>query len=161
MTENWTAPSLLETTGSYWQGCTIMAAVELDLFNLLNRETDTPAGLAARIGGVLCVALALVLAGYAWRAPTRPYKRTELWLILAKDKRPPAAYAQRVIGAVLRDTYIWFSRQSAVIAIVLLAVSGLLQVLGVTELWDEPSRLAAVTADPLPGAKGPPHIPAR
>jgi len=117
--------------------------------------------LAARIGGVLCVALALVLAGYAWRAPTRPYKRTELWLILAKDKRPPAAYAQRVIGAVLRDTYIWFSRQSAVIAIVLLAVSGLLQVLGVTELWDEPSRLAAVTADPLPGAKGPPHIPAR
>ncbi|MDH3738924.1 MAG: hypothetical protein OER92_07000, partial [Alphaproteobacteria bacterium] len=74
--------------------------------------------LAARAGGGLCVALALVLAVYAYRAPTRPYKRTELWLILAKDKRPPAIYAQRVIGNALRETYVWFSRQSAIIAIV-------------------------------------------
>ena len=114
---------------------------------------------AARLGGGLCVVLALVLAAYAYQAPSRPYKRTELWLILAKDKRPPAEFAQRVIGNVLRDTYIWFSRQSALIAIVLLAVSGTLQVLGVTGLWEEPSPLPAATLEHFPRAKVSPDIP--
>ncbi|MFT5489491.1 MAG: hypothetical protein ACI9MU_004431 [Alphaproteobacteria bacterium] len=115
--------------------------------------------LAARAGGGLCVGLALILAAYAYRAPTRPYKRTELWLILAKDKRPPAAYAQRVIGSALRDTYIWFSRQSALIAIVLLIVSVALQIFGVSGLWDEPSPLTAATFDHLPSASASPDIP--
>ncbi len=47
---DWTAPTLLETTGSYWQGCTIMAAVELDIFKRLDTEPDSAAGLAGRIG---------------------------------------------------------------------------------------------------------------
>lgn len=50
MAAQWTAPSLLETTGSYWQGCTIMAAVRLDLFDQLHRQADCAAGLAERIG---------------------------------------------------------------------------------------------------------------
>lgn len=50
MTENWTAPGLLETTGSYWQACTIMAGVRLDIFNLLNSETASTSALAIRIG---------------------------------------------------------------------------------------------------------------
>jgi hypothetical protein len=115
--------------------------------------------LAARIGGVLCVMLALILAGYAYWAPVRPYKRTELWLILAKDKRPPADFAQRVIGNALRDTYIWFSRQSALIAIAFLAMSAALQIFGITELWEEPSRLTAATFEPQPGARVSPDIP--
>lgn len=115
--------------------------------------------LAARIGGGLCVALALVLAAYAYRAPIRPYKRTELWLILAKDKRPPAVVAQRVIGNALRDTYIWFSRQSAIIAMVLLAVSLALQAFGVSGMWEEPSPLTAATFEPQPGAEISPVIP--
>lgn len=115
--------------------------------------------LAARIGGVLCVVLALVLAGYAYWAPNRPYKRTELWLILAKDNRPPAEFAQRVIGNALRDTYIWFSRQSALFAIALLAISAALQIFGVTELWEEPSRLTAATFEYLPGEKVSPDFP--
>jgi len=114
---------------------------------------------AARTGAGLCVALALVLAAYAYWAPTRPYKRTELWLILAKDKRPPAVVAQRVIGNALRDTYIWFSRQSAIIAIVLLAVSVVFQVFGVSGLWVEPSPLTAATFDPLLNGSAPPNIP--
>lgn len=105
---------------------------------------------AARTGAGLCVALALVLAAYAYWAPTRPYKRTELWLILAKDKRPPVAFAQRVIGNALRDTYIWFSRQSAIIAIVLLVVSIALQIFGISGLWDEPNGLTAATFDRVP-----------
>lgn len=115
--------------------------------------------LAARAGGGLCVALAVVLAVYAYRAPSRPYKRTELWLILAKDKRPPAAYAQRVIGNALRDTYIWFSRQSAIIAIVLLVVSVSLQAIGFTEMWEEPSPLTSATFETVTGDKLRDNIP--
>lgn len=115
--------------------------------------------LAARAGGGLCVGLALILAAYAYRAPTRPYKRTELWLILAKDKRPPAVFAQRVIGTALRDTYIWFSRQSAIIAIVLLVVSVTFQIFGISGLWSEPSSLTSATFEHLPSADLPETIP--
>lgn len=46
---DWSAPKLLETTGGYWQACAIMAAIELDLFDSLDAEPDTSAGLAERI----------------------------------------------------------------------------------------------------------------
>lgn len=86
--------------------------------------------LAARTGGVVCLGVALILGFRAFRAPVRPYKQTELWLILPKDKRPPAEVAQRVIGEALRGTYTWFARQAAILAAVLLAVSVALQLLG-------------------------------
>ncbi len=50
MDDNWTAPGLLEATGSYWQGCAIMAGVKLDLFNNLNAKKDSHSDLAKRIG---------------------------------------------------------------------------------------------------------------
>ena len=93
--------------------------------------------LAARTGAALCLSVALILAGYAYRAPTRPYKRTELWLILTKEKRPPPVYAQRVIGGALRETHIWFARRAALISFVLLAVSAAMQLIGVGPLWDD------------------------
>lgn len=65
--------------------------------------------LAARTGGGLYLAVTCILAFYAARARTRPYKRAELWAILAKDERPPARFAQRVIGEVLRETNLWFA----------------------------------------------------
>ena len=76
----------------------------------------------------LCGLLAGILAFRALTARTRPYKRTELWLILAKDARPPAGIAQRVIGEALRDTYTWFARQAAIISVVLLMTSVVLQI---------------------------------
>ena len=91
--------------------------------------------LAARAGAVLCLGLAVILAAYAYWAPSRSYKRTEVWLILAKEKRPPAAYAQRVIGNILRDTYQWFARQTTIIAIVLLVTSVVMQIFGIEGLW--------------------------
>ncbi len=50
MTKDWTAPELLEATGSYWQGCTIMAGVNLDVFNILDTKSDDSVALAERIG---------------------------------------------------------------------------------------------------------------
>ncbi len=91
--------------------------------------------LAARAGAVLCLALTAILALYAYHAPARPYKRTELWLILAKDQRPPAAFAQDVIGRTLRDTYAWFAKQTGIITAVLWVVSVVFRLLGITEFW--------------------------
>lgn len=82
---------------------------------------------AAKAGAVLCAGLALILFLYANRAPARPYKRTELWLILEKEKRPPADIAQRVVGQVLRDTYIWFARQTSAVAAVFFVAAVMLR----------------------------------
>jgi hypothetical protein len=86
--------------------------------------------LSARTGGALCLGLTLILSLYGICARARPYKRTEVWLILPKDERPPAGVAQQLIGEALRDTYLWFARQTAMISVVLLVSSGVLQLIG-------------------------------
>lgn len=98
----------------------------LGVFTLMFGLSFEPA-LAARTGGALCLMATLFLGFCAYRAPTRPYKRTELWLILAKDERPPAGIAQKVIGTVLRETYIWFAQRAAIISIVLLVAAAALR----------------------------------
>ena len=98
----------------------------LAIFCLMFGFAFDPA-LAARIGGGLCLLVAVILAAYALRARSRPYKRTEVWLMLAKDHRPPAGVAQQLIGEALRQTYIWFARQAAIIAMALLVSSLVLQ----------------------------------
>jgi hypothetical protein len=87
----------------------------LGIFCLMFGLSFEPA-LAARAGGVLCAILAAVLFLYALRAPIRPYKRTELWTILQKADRPPAAVAQKIIGEILRETYLRFARQTAILS---------------------------------------------
>ncbi|MEM7636703.1 MAG: hypothetical protein AAF299_19210 [Pseudomonadota bacterium] len=76
------------------------------------------AGLAALVGSKLSIALSLILLVFAWRAPTRNYKRTETWLILKPGDRPQADVAQRLIGGALRTVYLWFAQQIAVVTIV-------------------------------------------
>ena len=83
--------------------------------------------LAARAGGLICLGLAIILSGYAHFARTRPYKRTEVWMILRKEDRPPENIAQRLIGEVLRVTYIRFARQTALVSLTFLTVSVVLQ----------------------------------
>lgn len=107
----------------------------LAIFCLMFGFAFDPA-LSARIGGSLCLLVSFILAAYAWRARSRPYKRTETWLILAKEERPPPSVAQQLIGQALRETYTWFARQSAVFAIVLLAASLVLDFADVGR-WDE------------------------
>lgn len=83
--------------------------------------------LAARAGGLISLGLAVILAAYAHFARTRHYKNTEVWMILPKEDRPPETVAQRVIGEVLRVTYIQFARQTAVVSLTFLTVSVVLQ----------------------------------
>jgi SAM-dependent methyltransferase len=49
--ENWNPESLLGLSGSYWQTCTLHAAVKLDLFTRIGNETLSAEELVKRMGG--------------------------------------------------------------------------------------------------------------
>jgi hypothetical protein len=73
--------------------------------------------LAFQAGGFLTTLMSLVLIIKAYEARTKPYRRTEMWLYLPKELRPPEAYAQWASSTVLRETYLIFARWTAAIAI--------------------------------------------
>ncbi|MEQ8319607.1 MAG: hypothetical protein RH946_05025 [Rhodospirillales bacterium] len=94
----------------------------LAIFTLmLGLSFDPP--LATRTGGLIGFGLDAVLMFYGWRALNRPYKRTETWLILPRDRRPPAGIAQRIIGRTIRETAYWFAGRCAVLSSFLLVSS--------------------------------------
>lgn len=77
--------------------------------------------LALKAGGygTLLVMTALLLA--AQGAERKPFRRTELWLMLEERERPPAELAQAVIGRARRDAFLRFARYHALVAALLLA----------------------------------------
>ena len=79
--------------------------------------------LAFRAGGVLALAAAGVLAAKGFKARRRPYRHTELWLMLPKEQRPHAEVAQQLIGTALREVYFRFAEHTAAIAAGMLLLS--------------------------------------
>ena len=57
--------------------------------------------------------MTLVLMLKAHEARTKDHRRTEMWLYLPKESRPPQAYAQKTISALMRETYLQFARWTA------------------------------------------------
>lgn len=51
--QEWTSGKLLSTSGSYWQACTLHAAVKLDIFSRLGRDFYAAAEIASWTGGNL------------------------------------------------------------------------------------------------------------
>jgi len=80
---------------------------------------------AFQAGGMLTLLMAAILMLKAYEARTKNHRRTEMWLYLTKEQRPPEAYAQRACAAVLQETYLTFARWAAAVA----AVMGLLALL--------------------------------
>jgi hypothetical protein len=78
---------------------------------------------AFQAGGFLTTLMALILIFKAREALTKPYRKTEMWLYLPKDVRPPEAYAQWASSTVLRETYLTFAKWTAAIAIALWALA--------------------------------------
>ena len=72
---------------------------------------------AFQAGGMLTLLMAAVLMLKAYEARTKNHRRTEMWLYLPKEERPPEAFAQRTCSAVLQETYLTFARWSASIAV--------------------------------------------
>jgi hypothetical protein len=59
----------------------------------------------------------------AHEARTKDHRRTEMWLYLPKDRRPPQAYAQQTISALMREIYLQFAQWTALISIVMLTIA--------------------------------------
>jgi hypothetical protein len=79
--------------------------------------------IAFQSGGVLTMFMTGVLFLKALEAPYRPYRRTEMWLYVPEELRPPAASAQQLISLVLRETYLTFALWTSIIAIVMWVIA--------------------------------------
>lgn len=74
-------------------------------------------------GGILTLIMAFILILKARLALSQDYKRTEMWLILGKDFRPPEAYAQWAATTVLRDAYFTFAKYTALASIIMWVIA--------------------------------------
>ena len=88
------------------------------------------ARLAFQAGGFLTTLMAVVLIYKAIEARTKDYRRTEMWLYLEKNVRPPAAYAQWASATVLRETYMTFALWTSAIAIAMWVIALLCALIG-------------------------------
>jgi hypothetical protein len=75
------------------------------------------ARLAFQGGGTLTMIMTLILVLKARLAATQDYRRTEMWLYLPKELRPPASYAQWASATVMRETYLTFALWTSLIGI--------------------------------------------
>lgn len=73
--------------------------------------------LAFRTGAVLTLIAACVLLIKARNAPKRPYRHTELWMLMDRKSDLPDAAAQRVLGGILAELYGRYARYAFVIAV--------------------------------------------
>jgi hypothetical protein len=79
--------------------------------------------IAFQSGGVLTMLMTGILFIKALEARTKPYRRTEMWLYLSKEQRPPAASAQQLTSAVLIETYLTFALWTSMVAIAMWAIA--------------------------------------
>jgi uncharacterized membrane protein len=75
--------------------------------------------LAFQMGGALTMLMTGILFLKAIEARWKPYRRTEMWLYLAKEDRPPAGSAQQLTSTVMREAYLTFAMWTSLIAIVM------------------------------------------
>lgn len=85
---------------------------------------------AFQAGGFLTMTMTLVLVLKAYEARTKDHRRTEMWLYLPKENRPPQASAQQTVSSVMRETYLLFARWTAIISIVMWAIALFFSVIG-------------------------------
>jgi hypothetical protein len=124
--------------------------------------------LAFQAGGFLTTIMAFILVLKAREALTKDYRKTEMWLYIDKNFRPPEAYAQWASSTVLRDTYLTFAMWTALISVTMWVLALLFSLLGTTSTLarnDPPPpvptvALPARTAEP-PAAAQPADPPRR
>jgi hypothetical protein len=85
---------------------------------------------AFQAGGFLSMVMTLVLVLKAWEARTKDHRRTEMWLYLPRESRPPQTHAQTTISTVMRETYLLFARWTALISIVMWSIALLFSIIG-------------------------------
>jgi len=91
--------------------------------------------LAFQAGGFLTMIMAFILILKSREALTKDYRRTEMWLYIEKDFRPPEAYAQWASATVLRDTYLTFALWTSLISVVMWAIALIFMLLGTESIY--------------------------
>lgn len=74
---------------------------------------------AFQSGGFLTTVMTGILLLKAFEARTKPYRRTEMWLYLPKEARPPEAVAQRLTASLMREVYLNFALWTSVTSIMM------------------------------------------
>jgi len=85
---------------------------------------------AFQAGGFLSMAMTLVLVLKAYEARTKDHRRTEMWLYLPKESRPPQATAQKMVSTIMRETYLQVALWTAMISIVMWSIALFFSVIG-------------------------------
>ena len=85
--------------------------------------------LAFKTGAALTLLMAVILLLKSARAPSQPYQRTEVWVILDRRLGLPEDRAQRMVSQVLRDTYHRYARRCLAAAVGLWLLSLAFQLL--------------------------------
>lgn len=85
---------------------------------------------AFQAGGFLSLVMTLVLTLKAREARTKDHRRTEMWLYLPKEKRPPQVIAQRTVSTMMREIYLQFARWTAIISIGMWTIALLFPLIG-------------------------------
>jgi hypothetical protein len=86
---------------------------------------------AFQAGGFLSMLMTLVLVLKAREALTKDHRRTEMWLYLRKESRPPQASAQRTVSTLMREIYLLFARWTAMISILMWTIALFFSAVGV------------------------------
>jgi hypothetical protein len=68
-----------------------------------------------RAGGITTLLMCAILIYKASRVDLVPVRSTEVWIMLPKDKRPPAALAKPLIARARREVLLKFAYIAAVI----------------------------------------------
>lgn len=85
---------------------------------------------AFRAGGFLTLLMTVILILKAREARTKDHRRTEMWLYIPEDRRPPKAEAQWAVSTIMRETYLLFARWTAIISIVMWVIALLFSLAG-------------------------------
>lgn len=86
--------------------------------------------LAFQAGGTLTAMMAGILIYKAREARTKPYRKTEMWLYLPENLRPPADHAQWASSTVLRETYLTFAMWTSAISIAMWIIALVFRLFG-------------------------------
>lgn len=115
--------------------------------------------LAFQAGGFLTTIMAFILILKSREALTKDYRRTEMWLYVEKDFRPPEAYAQWASATILRDTYLTFAMWTSLISITMWVLALVFSLVGATSTLtrDDPAQPAAMTRSQPVAAPAPAH----
>lgn len=102
----------------------------LGMLTLMVGLSGDPAA-ALKAGGISALFACTVLLAKARNASRRPYKTTELWIMLKPDERPKSEIAQQVIGNVLREVYFRFAQHAAALSALMLAMAVIIMLAGI------------------------------